>query len=511
MSDAFDQVVRACQQRRDRQQTAANPGARFSTDVPTDRVGAAETMTATVEQLVLDLPNVQQDQRRIDIAAIHQATGIYTTAPEIEALLDQLGWPTQGRRLLDPGAGNGGFLVAALRRLSLAFDDVEGAARRVHGYEFYPQAVADAREAVSDHFCGRGWTSQAAWRAANEIVEERDYLLSPVPTGTWDVIAANPPYWRLAKLPTGYRIDYEATVPAHARADLLYAYLDRSADIVTRDGHIGLITADRWLLNSGSGELRRRLGARYSVAGVRRLDAESTFYRPKSRRRGTVARVHPVSLILAPNRSGRPLGAEPFRLTHMPAVDGVPLRDIAEIRLAPWLGPDGIFIVGPESGLPVEHLVPVVEPADIDGGTVRPPRKWALATTTTEPPPAVLAHLDATLDRMPVRGRRAVRWLPPETFAGKLPLNHDAVLVPRIARRLTGVRLPAGRLPVNHGLVVISGLPVESVLTMLDDPEVQAQAHDLSLGIDGGYRSFTATLLRQLIIPRRYLANRGDS
>lgn len=453
------------------------------------------------EQLSLDV----LDQRQIDIAAIHQATGIYTTAPEIEALLDELDWPAQGRRLLDPGAGNGGFLVAALRRLNLDVDDVEEATRRVHGYEFYREAVTDARRAVFAHLCQRGWTSPPAWRAANEIVEDHDFLLSPVPIGIWDVIAANPPYWRLAKLPAGYRIDYEATVPAHARADLLYAYLDRSADVVTRDGHIGLITADRWLLNSGSAELRRRLGTRYTVAGVRRLDADSTFYRPKTRRRGTVARVHPVSLILAPGQSGRPLGAEPFRLTPLPAVDGVPLRDIAEIRLAPWLGPDGIFMVGPDSGLPAEHLVPVVEPTDIEGGTVRPPRKWALATDTTEPPPAILAHLDATLHRMPNGGRRAVRWLPPETFTGRLPLDRDAVLVPRIARRLTGIRLPAGRLPVNHGLVVISGLPVESVLAMLDDPQVQAQANDLSLGIDNGYRSFTATLLRQLVIPRQHL------
>ncbi|GGM22521.1 Eco57I restriction-modification methylase domain-containing protein [Dactylosporangium sucinum] len=458
----------------------------------------------TTEQLSLDV----LDQRQIDIAAIHQGTGIYTAAPEIEALLDQLGWPAQGRRLLDPGAGNGGFLVAALRRLDLALDDVEGATRRVHGYEFYRGAVADARRAVFEHLCGRGWTSAAAWRAANEIVEDHDYLLSPVPAGVWDVIAANPPYWRLANLPAGYRIDYEAIVPAHARADLLYAYLDRSADVVTRDGHIGLITADRWLLNSGSRELRRRLGTRYTVASVRRLDAGSAFYRSKARRRGTVSRVHPVSLILTPTGSGRPLGAEPFRLTARPAVDGVPLRDIAEIRLAPWLGPDGIFVVGPDSGLPAEHLVPIVEPADIDGETVRPPRKWALATDATEPPPVILAHLDATLDCMPNRGRRAVRWLPPETFTGRLPLDRDAVLVPRIARRLTGIRLPAGRLPINHGLVVISGLPVESVLAMLDDPEVQAQANDLSLGIDNGYRSFTATLLRQLVIPRRHLT--GD-
>ena len=437
-------------------------------------------------------------------AAIHRATGIYTAVPEIETLLDQLDWPTPGGRLLDPGAGNGGFLVAALRRLDLGHDDVDDAARRVRGYEFYPGAVADARHAVFDHLIDRGWSAPAARRAAQLIVEDRDFLLSPVPVGTYTEICANPPYWRLANLPPGYRADYESIVPPHARADLLYAYLDRSADVVAPGGRIGLITADRWLLNSGSSELRRRLGGRYRVSGVRRLHSESAFYRPKSRRQGTAARVHPVSLVLTATGPGRRLGAEPFRLAAPTSVDGAPLAEVAQIRLAPWLGPDGIFIVGPGSGLPAEHLVPVVEPRDIDGTALRPPRKWALVTGASEPPPAVLAHLDANLHRMPERGRRKVRWLPPETLAG-LPLEQDAVLVPRIAKRLTGVRLPAGRLPVNHGLVVITGFPVDAVLAMLDDPEVQAQANDLALGIDNGYRSFTATLLRQLVIPRRHL------
>lgn len=473
-------------------------------------------MKATTDsdgQLALDLIS----QRELDIAVIHRATGIYTVAPEINALLDQLNWPAEGRRLLDPGAGNGGFLVAALSRLDLARDDTAEAARRVRGYEFYPGAVAEARRAVRNHLAERGWSADAAWQAVLAIVEDRDYLLSPVPAGEFDVIAANPPYWRLANLPPGYRADYELIVPAHARADLLYAYLDRSADVIADGGRIGLITADRWLLNAGSGELRRRLGTRYRVAGVRRLDPESSFYRPKDRRQGTPARVHPVSLILTPAGPGRRLGAEPFRLAPPPAVDGTPLRDVAGIRLAPWLGPDGIFVVGEGSrlpsfagsaaGPPEQLLVPVAEPEDITGSGLRPPRKWALVTTEAEPPPVVLAHLDANLDRMPLRGRRKVRWIPPETFAGRLPLNQDAVLVPRIAKRLKGIRLPAGRLPVNHQLVVISGLPVATVIAMLDDPAVQAQADALALGIDNGYRSFTTTLLRQLVIPRHHFAH----
>ena len=61
------------------------------------------------------------------------------------------------------------------------------------------------------------------------------------------------------------------------------------------------------------------------------------------------------------------------------------------------------------------------------------------------------------------------------------------------------------RLPVNHQLAVISGLPVPAVITMLSDPAVQAQADALARRIDNGYRDYTASLLRELVIPRDLL------
>jgi Eco57I restriction-modification methylase len=471
------------------------------------------------QQLLFDYAD--GDQRLRDIGVIHQATGLYTRVPEIEALLDRLGWPHRGERLLDPGAGNGGFLVAALARLPLARDDVAEAVRRVHGFEFWPGAVAEARAAVRNHLTGRGWSLPAARQAAVAIVEDTDYLLGDVPAGVWDVIAANPPYFRLAGLPPGYRVDYEAIVPAHARADLLFAYLDKSAEIVAAGGRIGLITADRWLLNSGSAELRRRLGRLYGVTDLRRLGPGSAFYAAKDRRKGTPPRVHAVSLILTPGE-GRPLGSGPFRLDDLPAIDGLPLPQVADIRLAPWLGPAGIFLVSKDDKLPgyavdragvcTAQLVPAVEPRDIDGTAVRPPRRWVIVTGDEQPGAAVLAHLDKTLGRMPPRGRQYPRWRPPESFAGKLPLPYDTVMVPRIATHLKAILLPAGRLPVNHQLVVVSsraGLDPAAVIAMLEDPLVQAQASALALQVDGGYSSYTAKLLRHLVIPWPVLRRAG--
>jgi hypothetical protein len=112
---------------------------------------------------------------------------------------------------------------------------------------------------------------------------------------------------------------------------------------------------------------------------------------------------------------------------------------------------------------------------------------------------------------MPPRGRRTPRWLPPETFAGRLPLQHDAVLVPRITKNLKAISLPAGRLPVNHQLVIVSGRPTDDVIAMLRDPAVQAQAQALAPSIDGGYRSYTATMLKQLVIPLRHLSHPRQS
>jgi hypothetical protein len=281
------------------------------------------------------------EQCLADIETIHSATAVYTAAAEIEALLDRLGWPEQVETLLDPGAGNGGFIVAALGRLLLPVNDAPGATRRVKGYEFHPGAVKEAREAVYAHLIGRGWSHLVAQEASHAIIEERDFLL---------------------------------------------------------------------------------------------------------------------------------------------------------------------FVVPRTEGLPAESLVPVVDTQDIDAsGVLRPTRRWAIVTGTSKPDARILAHLASTLDRMPTRGRRRTPWLPPETFSDRLPLAADAVLIPRIAKRLRPVRLPAGHLPIDHQLIVISQFDPDRLIEILEDPVVQAQAEVLAAHIDGGYREHTVTLLRQLVIPNRYL------
>ncbi len=454
------------------------------------------------------LPTDPEEQRRYDIEVIHQGTAIYTNNPEVEALLDDLGWPHNGHRLLDPGAGNGAFVIPSLARLDLRPNDLEGDINRVHGYEFHEGAVAEARMSVARHLVRNGWSSSTATEAAQRVIERIDFLLDDIPKGKFDIIAANPPYWRLLNIPPSYRRDFLDAVPRHASADLMHAYVARAAEIVATGGRIGLIASDRLLLNSSSGELRRRLGEQFSAVDLRRLDAESAFYRPKQRRAGTPARVHPISVVLTTDQSGRKLTADPLRVDDIETPTGESLDDLVNIELAPWLGPDGIFTVGSPTAFRSELLVPVVRPTDVIGetGELKPTTQWALITDANKPAPEILRHLDAQLHRMPPRGQRSTRWLPPEPFAGRLPLDVDAVMVPRIAKRLKPVRLPAGRLPVNHNLVLEpSTLSVERLIAILESPELQRQAEQLSVSVDNGYRSFSATLLRQLVVPKHLL------
>jgi len=112
-----------------------------------------------------------------------------------------------------------------------------------------------------------------------------------------------------------------------------------------------------------------------------------------------------------------------------------------------------------------------------------------------------MKHLSANMDRMPERGIRPIAWHPPERFDKHLPLHQEAVLIPRIAKRLRPITIPAGHLPINHSLVVASGLPASLIKSMLEHPQVQKQADILAPRVESGYRSYTATLLRQLVIP----------
>lgn len=449
-----------------------------------------------------------RDARDVAIDALHAATAIYTCEPVVDQLLDHVRWPCGARSLVDTSCGDGAFLRRALERLlqqqpGLADDSLLA---RISGWEIHPYAADQARRRVSEVLADHGYASDRAEGLAGGMVRCGDFLTEGPKTPTYDAIVGNPPYLRFVNVPEPLRAEYQQELPDYAQADLLHSFLDRCARVLRPDGDLAMVTADRWLFNAGAARLREAIGGYFRMAHLERIDVASAFYRPKQRRAGSPPRVHPCAVVLNAAR-GEPITSAPIFPggIALPARSTTTLGEVAEVRLAPWLGTPGIFLVDAivAARLPAEVLVPAVDTDDIRGGILREPTRRALLTRPdVEPPPQVMDHLRREMPRMCARGLRPNKpWLPPETFH-EFDLTRPSLLVPRIAKSLRPVAVPAGVLAVNHNISIVRSREhtLDDLAAWLSSPEADAWMQAAAAPLENGYRSITTRVLRQLPI-----------
>lgn len=451
-------------------------------------------------------PDLFLSEMDLAINALHAATALYTHDPVVTDLLDRLDWPACGGRLLDPGAGDGAFLLAAVARIDIPCDDVGALYDRVEAWEIHEEAASTCRRRLAHHLIERGWSEKKAGVAASMVVVHEDFLIGPGPTRRFKIIAGNPPYLRYTNLPPLFKFAY-SHLPSYARSDLLHAFLERSSAVVEVGGKIGMVTSDRWLGNSQAAALREHLGTRLSITYLRRLQSASTYYRPKDRRQGTPPRVHPVQIILAADTAGG-LDPQEIILPTAQKSDNVTLGQVATIYCSPWLGPKGVFLLSHSeaqaAGISLQDLVPIaIIPRACD--IVPPPSLFAIRTTRDAvPSPAVLSHLLRTMSAMPWRGHKAQKgcqWAPPEPWS-KLPLPHDALVMPRIVSRSRILTLPAGHIPIGHNLVIdIRPEYRRELSTFLASDVAWRRLSATCPALENGYRQISAGRLRDLEIP----------
>lgn len=456
--------------------------------------------------------NRDADLRAEGIEAIHQATAIYTADPVVTAMLERVGWPDAERNLIDPSCGDGAFLRRALSMLSPAPGD-RAAALRIKGFEFYPPAAMQARQNIAADLVEAGWLESDAADVAESMVEIRDYLLDP-PRETYSVTIGNPPYLRFARLPDVYKRLYKRVLAAYS-SDVLHAFLDKCVQTMPPDGLVSIVSSDRWLGAETTARLRAVMGERVGLYFARRLDCSSSFYRAKTRVAGSLPRVHPVEVLLGPVAGAK------TRMTHAPLSadgdviesSGPCLNDIARVRIAPWMGPMGTFVVNEDEAvsLPREHLMPAIDTDDIDPATdaLLPPRRFAILTSpAAEPTGRLREHILERRGELPPRAQRGKWWLPPETIGDRF--RTDYLLVPRIARRLRVIGIPAGVAAINHNLSVVdvpgSGFGLNDLTSILLHPESQAWVRAHAPRLESGFYSITTNLLRRLPIPQEFHA-----
>lgn len=444
------------------------------------------------------------------IEQLHDATAFYTSEPIVDQLLDIVGWPDGGRRLVDTSCGDGAFLGAALIRLLAQSPGVTDAqiASLITGWEIHFFAAAEARQRLARILVDHGRCADTARQLAEAMVNHGDFLLEGPRVPTWDCVAGNPPFLRYAHLPAVLREAYESDLPDYSQGDMLHSFIDRCTLTLRPGGEIALVTSDRWLFSQCAADLRDVIGQRMGVHHLARLDSTSAFYRPKNRRSGQPPRIHPVAVVL---RESHLCSSKLTRSPIYPDATGddspgLPtLSEVSTVRLAPWLGKHGLFVIDLQTaetaGIPTSMLVPVVDTDNIKGGVLSHPTKFAIRTErNVEPPAAVMRHLEANMHLLAKsKQRKDQRWLPPESFQS-MSLDRPCLLIPRIANSLRPVRVPAGILPIDHGIsIVTSGdASLDEIEAALLHPDAETWVRARAPRLENGYYSLTTTLLRSL-------------
>lgn len=449
-------------------------------------------------------------ERELAIEQLHESTSFYTSEPIVDQLLDMLAWPSGSRSLVDPSCGDGAFLGAALRRLLTVESAASDAriAQLVQGWEIHYFAAAEARSRLARILVEHGRDAARAQALAQEMVTQGDFLTQGPQSATWDCVAGNPPFLRYANLPELLRNEYMLNLPDYSRGDILHSFIDRCTLVLKAGGEIALVTSDRWLFSQNAAELRSVVGQRMGLRHLARLDCASAFYRPKNRRSGQPPRIHPVAVVLSEAKyCAIPLTSAPIypEADEAAYVGCRPLSDVAAIRLAPWLGKHGLFVVNQATAdaaeIPSELLVPAIDTDNMKGGVLSAPTKFAIRTfRNVEPPASVLKHLDANMHLLArTKVRTTQRWLPPESFE-QMDLSQPRLLIPRIACSLRPVRVPAGILPLDHGISIVGAgeMTLDQLEHALMQPEAEAWVRARAPRLENGYFSLTTTLLRSL-------------
>jgi hypothetical protein len=196
---------------------------------------------------------------------------IFTRPEVVEAILDLVGYsstkPLHRLRIVEPSFGEGDFLLRIVRRLlsaygkirnrrACAFGDLRDAIR---GVELHADSYERTFEAVRTLLREAGVQQQDGEALCRAWLLNDDFLLAKMQAG-FHFVVGNPPYVRQERIPapllTEYRRRYQTLFD---RADLYIPFFERALDLLTEEGAVGFICANRWLKNRYGAPLREKI------------------------------------------------------------------------------------------------------------------------------------------------------------------------------------------------------------------------------------------------------------
>jgi type I restriction-modification system DNA methylase subunit len=235
----------------------------------------------------------------------------YTPEEVIDYILDSIGYCSkdeiEGKNILDPACGSGGFLVRATNRLIERYKEkglkskeiINNVATHVYGFDINPFAChiaemnllfqvidlyQEAKEEDQTFVLPRFNIYQsdslekplemskgsflhknalAKWlypdTKVRKYIEERE-TVEKIKNRKFDFVVGNPPYVRIEKISEERREYYkEQYIVAKGRFDLYMLFIERGVELIEENGKLSFITSNRFMKTDTAKALRRFL------------------------------------------------------------------------------------------------------------------------------------------------------------------------------------------------------------------------------------------------------------
>jgi adenine-specific DNA-methyltransferase len=489
--------------------------------------------------------------------------GVVLTKPHVvELILDLAGYTIDRNlpslSLLEPGCGDGAFLVPAVERLihsakRLGSADVATLGPAIAAYDIDEARVSKSRDAVAKTLQRNGITCRQAASLAERWVVHGDFLL--VSQGrTFDAVVGNPPYVRIEQLAPELQAEYRRRYESlYDRADLYVAFIEKALQLLSPEGVLSFICADRWTSNKYGAPLRRLLTENYALDCYIDLHTASPFESDViaypsiiAVRRGAMRRVHVFTLpkassdecaaVLPTIREGKAAdprvevsvydtwfhGDEPWVISspkHLAALRAleercrpIEVNGSARVGIGVATGCDKVYIVGEDADIESDRLVPLVMREDIVNGSIRDARRFVINTFTDNGGvidlrdfPRLAKYLDLHVER--IKRRHVAQKNPSGWFRTIDRVYPSLVSVPKLlVPDIAGaneVVYEEGRFHPHHNLYFITSdtWDMEVLGGLLSSRVALFFVWSYAVKMRGGYLRFQAQYLRRVRLP----------
>jgi hypothetical protein len=209
---------------------------------------------------------------------------VFTKTHIVEFILDLAGYtaekPLHRMTLLEPGCGNGAFLIAAAKRLLASTPPdvpLNSLSTCLLGVEKDAELVERTRTALVEVLLAYGVNKATATNLAAAWVVCDDFLAMPTQP-RFDFVVGNPPYVRQEAIPKGLVEDYRERFSCfYDRADLYVAFFERGLELLSEQGTLAFICPNRFTKNNYGRKLRKRIAQDFKLTHVVDLPEASPF------------------------------------------------------------------------------------------------------------------------------------------------------------------------------------------------------------------------------------------